>query len=55
MKAAWILAGALAVAGAAETTWELKPGIAPVDNPLKGLVPYAEPVEGRFPHSMEFF
>ena len=55
MKAAWILAGALAVAGAAETTWDLKPGMAPVDNPLKGLVPYSEPVEGRFPHSMEFF
>lgn len=55
MKAVWILAGALAVAGAEERTWELKPGIAPVDNPLKGLVPYAEPAEGRFPHSMEFF
>lgn len=28
---------------------------APVDNPLKGLVPYAgEPDKDRFPHSMEF-
>lgn len=26
----------------------------PVDNPLKGLVPYARPTPGRFPHSMEF-
>lgn len=55
MKAAWILAGALAIAGAEERRWELDPGIAPVDNPLKGLVPYAEPAEGRFPHSMEVF
>lgn len=55
MKAAWILSAALAIAGAEEKTWELEPGIAPVDNPLKGLVPYAEPAEGRFPHSMEFF
>src|SRR5690242_3589392 len=27
---------------------------APVDNPLKGLVPYAADVRDRFPHSMEF-
>ena len=27
---------------------------APVDNPLKGLVPYAGEVRDRFPHSMEF-
>ena len=27
---------------------------APVDNPLKGLVPYAGDVRDRFPHSMEF-
>ncbi|MEZ6067110.1 MAG: DUF4832 domain-containing protein [Planctomycetaceae bacterium] len=27
---------------------------APPDNPLKGLVPYARPTPGRFPHSMEF-
>lgn len=27
---------------------------APVDNPLKGLVPYARPTPGRFPHSLEF-
>jgi len=27
---------------------------APVDNPLKGLVPYQSDVRDRFPHSMEF-
>lgn len=27
---------------------------APPENPLKGLVPYAEPPAERFPHSMEF-
>ncbi len=27
---------------------------APVDNPLKGLVPYQADVRSRFPHSMEF-
>lgn len=28
--------------------------VAPVDNPLKGLVPYRRPADGRFPYSMEF-
>jgi hypothetical protein len=32
----------------------LEPAPSPVDNPLKGLVPYARPTPGRFPHSMEF-
>jgi hypothetical protein len=32
----------------------LAPGLSPVDNPLKGLVPYANPKPGRFPHSLEF-
>lgn len=32
----------------------LAPALSPVDNPLKGLVPYAEPDADRFPHSMEF-
>lgn len=27
---------------------------APVDNPLKGLVPYENPPKGLFPHSLEF-
>ncbi len=32
----------------------LQPGPSPADNPLKGLVPYAEPEPGSFPHSLEF-
>ena len=32
----------------------LAPAPSPVDNPLKGLVPYANPKAGRFPHSLEF-
>ena len=32
----------------------LKYSPAPVKNPLKGLVPYARPTPGLFPHSMEF-
>lgn len=35
-------------------TISLAPGISHADNPLKGLVPYANPTPGRFPHSMEF-
>ncbi|MEM6688710.1 MAG: hypothetical protein AAF664_04735 [Planctomycetota bacterium] len=33
-------------------SFEYQPG--PVDNPLKGIVPYSNPTSGRFPHSMEF-
>ncbi|MDI1311832.1 hypothetical protein [Prosthecobacter sp.] len=33
---------------------KLAPGPSPADNPLKGLVPYAEPESGCFPHSLEF-
>ncbi len=33
---------------------ELTYAPAPVDNPLKGLVPYEGDVRARFPHSMEF-
>lgn len=32
----------------------LEAGPAPVDNPLKGLVPYAADVRASFPHSLEF-
>jgi hypothetical protein len=35
-------------------TIPLAPGPSHADNPLKGLVPYANPTPGRFPHSMEF-
>lgn len=39
---------------AAQWSYQLSPAAAPVDNPLKGLVPYARPRPDRFPHSMEF-
>jgi hypothetical protein len=39
---------------AAQETRTLKYAPAPVDNPLKGLVPYAAKYDGRFPHSLEF-
>ena len=38
----------------AQTNFSLKYSPAPVDNPLKGLVPYQHPKPERFPHSMEF-
>lgn len=37
-----------------QQTFSLQRAPSPVDNPLKGLVPYARPTPGRFPHSMEF-
>ncbi|MCU0796723.1 MAG: hypothetical protein MUF31_12410 [Akkermansiaceae bacterium] len=49
------LATAMMLAWAEAATWELEKGQAPVDNPLKGLVPYMNPRADRFPHSMEFF
>ena len=33
---------------------QLTPAPSPPDNPLKGLVPYAQAEHARFPHSMEF-
>lgn len=39
-------------ADAQRTPLEYAP--APVDNPLKGLVPYSDDVRDKFPHSMEF-
>jgi hypothetical protein len=38
----------------AQESYDLEPAPGPVDNPLKGLVPYARPSADRFPHSMEF-
>lgn len=35
-------------------TYALEYQAAPIDNPLKGLVPYADPEPNRFPHSLEF-
>lgn len=33
---------------------DVPPAPPPPDNPLQGLVPYAAPIPGRFPHSLEF-
>ncbi|QEG01360.1 hypothetical protein Mal15_54360 [Stieleria maiorica] len=38
----------------AQQTFDLQPAPSRIDNPLKGLVPYARPYPDRFPHSMEF-
>ena len=38
----------------ADSTHALAYAPAPVDNPLKGLVPYQADVRSRFPHSLEF-
>lgn len=35
-------------------TFRLAPAATPADNPLKGLVPYADANVERFPHSLEF-
>jgi hypothetical protein len=48
-----VLAGALSLLGDVNRT-VLEPAPAPVDNPLKGLVPYQGDQRGSFPHSMEF-
>lgn len=40
--------------GQSGSVFNLHPADSPVDNPLKGLVPYARPRPDRFPHSMEF-
>ena len=39
----------------AQPARRLEPAPSPVDNPLKGLVPYDNPLPNRFPHSLEFF
>jgi len=39
---------------AAESVHTLGSAPAPVDNPLKGLVPYSGDVRASFPHSLEF-
>lgn len=43
----------LSLAARAET-FRLVPAATPADNPLKGLVPYADANVDRFPHSLEF-
>ncbi len=49
-----LLLCSLLFAGVVEGQEPLPYVAAPVDNPLKGLVPYARPHPDRFPHSMEF-
>jgi len=44
----------MSLATAQEVTMDLEYAPAPVDNPLKGLVPYSAKYDGRFPHSLEF-
>ncbi len=46
---------AIGLRPAQAASWQpLEYAPAPVDNPLKGLVPYRRDVRDRFPHSMEF-
>lgn len=48
-----VLMGSISLLAHADPV-KLAPGPSPADNPLKGLVPYANPESGSFPHSMEF-
>ena len=48
--ASWLLLQGAVVAA----TLRMEPADSPVDNPLKGLVPYAGKSAERFPHSLEF-
>lgn len=50
--ACWLFSICCVATVSAQTRLSYVP--APPDNPLKGLVPYAQPHPGRFPHSMEF-
>ena len=47
-------AGALGAVMLRAEPVKLAPAVLPVDNPLKGLVPYAGPAAVNFPHSLEF-
>lgn len=49
-----LLIGLCSTSHAFPQTFQLQPAPSPIDNPLKGLVPYARPTPDRFPHSMEF-
>ncbi len=50
----FVLTTASLLRGQAERSGKLDYAPAPVDNPLKGLVPYQDDVRTRFPHSLEF-
>ncbi len=57
MKFTWIgLLGVITclLTEARAETFQLAPAASPADNPLKGLVPYADANVDRFPHSLEF-
>lgn len=54
LLASLLVALVAAVAPAQEGRRVLEAGPSPVDNPLKGLVPYSGDWKGIFPHSMEF-
>jgi hypothetical protein len=57
MKFTWIgLLGVVTclLTEARAETFQLAPAASPADNPLKGLVPYADANVDRFPHSLEF-
>ncbi len=54
MTATAVTSGIAAAQSAPAQVHQLSPAPSPVDNPLKGLVPYARPYPDRFPHSMEF-
>ncbi len=49
-----LLQGAMLLSGAQAAPVKLEPADSPVDNPMKGLVPYAGRSAERFPHSLEF-
>ena len=52
ISASLVLMSAAQICNAGWNTLMYQP--APIDNPLKGLVPYQGDVRDRFPHSMEF-
>ncbi len=49
-----LLQVALVLSSAQASPERLEPADSPVDNPMKGLVPYAGKSAERFPHSLEF-
>ena len=58
LAACWLLPvlleGAAIYSTALAAPLKLEPADSPVDNPMKGLVPYAGKSAERFPHSLEF-
>ena len=54
MRLRFVMVFAILLCNSTLKSEELTVAPSPVDNPLKGLVPYADPQRDRFPHSMEF-